>query len=72
VSDEPAAPMILIVKGEPTAEELAAVVTVLGALGSAGQAPVPFEESQWAAYWRGVRAPLAPGPRSWRLSARTL
>jgi Acyl-CoA carboxylase epsilon subunit len=72
VSDETAPLVISIIRGDPTPEELAAVVAVLGSLRSGSATERTRQESQWAAYWRGVRAPLAPGPGSWRQSARAL
>jgi hypothetical protein len=68
---EPAAPSLLsVVKGNPTAEELAALVIVLAGFRSKA-APAPARRgNQWSAYWRSLHAPLAPGPGSWRQSAR--
>ncbi|UGQ14436.1 acyl-CoA carboxylase subunit epsilon [Yinghuangia sp. ASG 101] len=60
--------MIKIVRGEPTPEELAAIVTVIAARSSAGapaEAPAP---SQWNAPARLVRTPLRPGPGAWQAS----
>jgi hypothetical protein len=58
------APVLRVVRGEPDAAELAALVTVLAAAsGSGEQAPAPARSS-WADPARSVRAPL---PRSgWR------
>ena len=54
-------PSLRVVRGEPSAEELAAVVAVLAAA-STGAAPAgePVPESQWAAPARLLRAPVAP------------
>ncbi|NUU23453.1 MAG: acyl-CoA carboxylase subunit epsilon [Streptomycetaceae bacterium] len=61
--------MIKIVRGEPTPEELAAIVAVVAAKASgAGAAEPPAERSQWNAPQRLVRAPLHPGPGAWRAS----
>ncbi len=59
---------LFLVRGEPTPEELAAVVTVLSARGGAA-APPPARapRSLWAA--PVLRAPLVPGPGAWRASA---
>jgi hypothetical protein len=63
-------PVLRVVKGDPTAEELAAVVAVLSA-GRSSQPPVePSAPSGWSAYWRSVRAPLVAGPGAWRSSGR--
>ena len=63
-------PLFRVVKGSPTEEELAALVTVL-TLRSSGRAAEPeTPTSGWSAYWRSVRAPVQPGPEAWRMSAR--
>jgi hypothetical protein len=71
-ADGPVAPPVLsVVRGHPTDEELAAVLTVLSSLSSgAAESARPKEVSGWAAYWRAARAPLSPGPGAWRASAR--
>ncbi|MFD3400775.1 acyl-CoA carboxylase subunit epsilon [Kribbella sp. NPDC058693] len=62
--------MIEIRKGNPTPEELAALVTVLAARAAApAPAPDPQRASNWATYWRNARTPLRPGPGQWRASA---
>jgi hypothetical protein len=68
VSEEqvPATPALRIVRGEPDAAELAALVTVLAAAsGGEGQAPAPVR-SAWADPARSVRTPLPSG--GWRTS----
>jgi hypothetical protein len=65
-------PIFSVVKGSPTDDELAAVITVLTTLqrtGSAtgGETPRP---SGWSAYWRSVRPVVARGPGAWRMSGR--
>lgn len=68
-TDEPAV-AFSVVRGNPTEEELAALVTVL-ALRSRGTDTTPERPSSgWSAYWRSVRAPVPPGPNAWRMSAR--
>jgi len=64
-------PLLTVVRGDPTPEELAAVVVVLaGRAGQAGAAPArSAPSSHWAAKSRLLRAPLAPGPGAWRASA---
>ncbi|MBM2622144.1 acyl-CoA carboxylase subunit epsilon [Actinoplanes sp. LDG1-06] len=58
-------PLVSVVRGEPTAEELAALVTVLVAASSRvdDQSPEPAP-SAWA---RSARPSMAPS--SWRASA---
>ena len=59
-----------VVKGDPTDEELAALVAVLALrAGGGGDRPTP-QPSGWSAYGRTVRAPVRPGPDAWRMSAR--
>jgi hypothetical protein len=64
-------PALAIVSGNPSAEDVAAVVAVLsarlrpaGATG-AGQAT----RSRWSARSRQLRAPLLRGPGAWRAGA---
>jgi len=40
-------PVIQVLKGEPTAEELAALIAVLGAAGGGGGEPAPAEAARW-------------------------
>ena len=64
--------VISVVKGSPTDEEVAALVTVL-TLASRRSEPEPdTRPSGWSAYWRTVRAPITPGPNAWRMSGRPL
>jgi hypothetical protein len=68
VSEEHAAqaPALRIVRGEPDAAELAALVTVLAAAsGGGGEAAAPAR-SAWADPARSVRTPLPRG--GWRTS----
>jgi hypothetical protein len=57
-----------VVKGEPTPEELAALVAVVSAKAAAASERESSRPSNWAAYWRSVRRPLAAGPGAWRAS----
>jgi hypothetical protein len=60
-----------VVKGSPTDDELAAVVTVLTTeFNRPRQGEAKPAQSGWSAYWRSVRSPLQPGPTAWRMSAR--
>jgi hypothetical protein len=64
-------PLFSIVKGSPTEDELAAVMTVLTtrfALSHSEETKPP--RAGWSAYWRSVRSPIQPGPSSWRMSGR--
>lgn len=69
--DPQRAPALRVVSGQPTADELAAVVVVLGAASArarGGPAAAPLR-SQWAARSRLLRTPVAAGPGAWRASA---
>ena len=60
-----------VIKGNPTEEELAALLMVLRGRASTAEAPPePPTDNGWAAYWRSVRAPIRPGPGVWRASGR--
>ena len=62
--------MFSIVKGSPTEEELAAVMTVLSdpVRSAAAKSETTPARSGWSAYWRSVRSPIQPGPSAWRMS----
>lgn len=61
--------MIRVVRGCPTAEELAAVITALLARQEAGSA-APRRARRTTAGWRRLeRAPGYPTPRSWQSPA---
>jgi hypothetical protein len=68
-------PVFSVVKGSPTEEELAAVMTVLTTRFAQRSKKEPSHEDAkartgWSAYWRSVRSPIQPGPSAWRMSAR--
>ena len=71
-SPEQAPPLLRIVKGDPTPEEVAALVTVVSAMAAGAQAangkgtPKP----EWSAHHHKLRTPLRHGPGAWRASAR--
>jgi hypothetical protein len=74
VSDQPppevepvAAPVLRVVRGEPTAEELAALVAVVASLGS--PTPAPRRRPEWNAPRRLTRVVHRRGPGAWRSSA---
>ncbi|QDP95709.1 acyl-CoA carboxylase subunit epsilon [Microlunatus elymi] len=57
----------ITITGNPTDEEVAAVVAVLTARAAASpNTRVEEPKSGWAAYWRSVGAPVHPGPGSWQ------
>jgi hypothetical protein len=63
---------VRVIKGNPTEEELAALLMVLRGRASNAEVPpdTPPADNGWSAYWRSVRAPIRPGPGVWRASAR--
>jgi Acyl-CoA carboxylase epsilon subunit len=62
-------PLFRIVKGEPTPEELAALVAVMVARSQVAPPPSPRRKSHWAAPHRRMRRMGQPGPGAWRASA---
>ena len=65
----PAAPVV-VVHGEATAEQLAALVAVLSAV-SGGDDPASSQPSStWAAHTAAMRPPVSHGPGAWRTSLR--
>ena len=66
-----ARPDLVVVRGAPTDEEVAALVVALAGLSRpAPRSPTPVNSDGWSAYWRSVRMPLHPGPGAWRGAAR--
>lgn len=59
-------PLLRVVSGSPTPDELAVVVSVLTTRGSAPTPPPDF--SLWARKSRSVRPSLRPGFGAWRAS----
>lgn len=63
-------PALFVVKGDASAEEVAALTAVLqGLAAAAAPAPEPEVRSAWSAHHRKVRSPLLAGPGGWRSSA---
>ena len=67
---EPARPMLRVVRGDPTPEQLAALMTVLGARAAAGSTAPVGPRSAWNDPAALVRRPHPPGTDGWRRSAR--
>ncbi len=63
--------MLRVIRGQPTAEELAAVVVVLAARATqpGGESAPRPPRSQWGAKARQMRPQVIPGPGAWRASA---
>ena len=66
---EESKPLLRVVKGDLTAEELAALVAVVAASASAGAPAKPKLRSEWGHPARAVRGVHRPGPDAWRRSA---
>ena len=62
------APMLKVVSPSATPEEVAALVAVFAALGSASAPPPRRPRSAWADPARTHRRPLVHGPGGWRAS----
>jgi hypothetical protein len=68
---EPAAPPLLrIVSGSPSDEELAALTVVVAALSRPRPRRRPTPVGGWASRADAVRTPLQPGPGGWRAAGR--
>ncbi|WP_148571056.1 acyl-CoA carboxylase subunit epsilon [Nocardioides caldifontis] len=62
---------LVVVKGDATAEEVAALVAVVSGMAAAAQAAADTERpvvSEWSAPHRRVRATFPHGPGGWRAS----
>jgi len=68
--DEPARPLLRVVSGSPTAEELAALTVVVAALSQRRPRRRPTPVGAWAARGDVVRTPLQAGPGGWRAAGR--
>jgi len=62
----PDRPLLRVVRGDPTPEELAALIAVVSSRGGAVEEAAPHR-SLWAA--PQLRRPLSPGPGAWTASA---
>jgi hypothetical protein len=63
-------PLLRIVKGEPTAEELAVLTVVVAALSQRRERRKVAPVSGWASYADAHRRPVQAGPGGWRASGR--
>ena len=62
-------PVLRVLRGNATPEEIAAVVAVLLSRSAAAEPPPRPAPSAWADRSRLLRRPLSPGPGAWRRSA---
>jgi Acyl-CoA carboxylase epsilon subunit len=68
IGTEPSAPTLEVVAGDPSPEELAALVAVLSVVAQSSAVtdrPEPARVDGWAASWRGIGAPVPLGPGAW-------
>ena len=63
-------PLLRIVKGEPTAEEIAALTVVVAALSQRRERRRPAPIGAWAAYAGTHRRPLRHGEGGWQATGR--
>ena len=66
--DDSTRPLLRLIKGNATEEEVAALVTVLAALSTTGGTEHKRPPSEWSARHRKVRVSLPHGPGGWRSS----
>jgi hypothetical protein len=63
-------PLLRVVSGQPTAEELAALTVVVAALSQRRPRRRPTPVGAWASRTSAVRTQLHPGPGGWRAAGR--
>ncbi|ADP84104.1 acyl-CoA carboxylase epsilon subunit [Pseudofrankia inefficax] len=64
-------PLLKLVRGDATPEEIAAIVAVLAAHAAANAGPAPRPaRSVWADRGYAMRVGTAPGPSGWRNAGR--
>jgi hypothetical protein len=63
-------PMLRVVRGEPSAEELAALTLVVAALAQRRQRRRGVPVGGWPDNGARHRRPLRPGPGGWRATGR--
>jgi len=69
-SDEAGRPVLRVIRGDATPEEIAALLVVVAARARAvPAAPEPRPDAAWSDRAQIMRAPVAPGPGAWRASA---
>ena len=66
--DERQRPVLKLVRGSATDEEIAALVTVLASLGGGPGRPAKPKPAEWSDHHRKVRVSLPHGPGGWRSS----
>ncbi|MBB6403518.1 acyl-CoA carboxylase epsilon subunit [Arthrobacter sp. AZCC_0090] len=64
----PAEPLLSVVKGSPTPEELAALAAVVASLGSPEEAETPKQSTRHWLRRQQLRLDPTPGPGAWKRS----
>ena len=67
---EESRPLLRVVSGSPSDEELAALTAVVAAMSQRPQRRRPVPVGTWASFADGHRRPVHPGPGGWRASGR--
>jgi hypothetical protein len=68
-SEQPQTPLLRVVRGAPSAEELAALVAVVAARAASGTSDPPARRTAWNDPARLTRGPVHARPGGWRASA---
>jgi len=69
-ADGDSPPVLRVIRGDATPEEVAAVIAVVMARSAdPGPAPAPRVRSAWSDRSRQMRHPIRPAPGAWRRSA---
>ena len=68
-TDDDRPPLLRVLKGDPTDQELAALVAVVSSLSAPADTPRAVPRSEWSAHRRKVRGSHVHGPGAWRNSA---
>jgi Acyl-CoA carboxylase epsilon subunit len=63
-------PTLRIVRGEPTAEELAVITALVSVAGGEADAPAQPLRGRWSDPAGQLRRPITPGPGAWRAALR--
>ncbi|SEO69929.1 acyl-CoA carboxylase epsilon subunit [Trujillonella endophytica] len=69
-TEQPQRPLLRVVRGEPSAEELAALAVVVAALSQRRSRRRPVPVGAWGSPVHGHRRPLLTGPGGWLSAGR--
>jgi Acyl-CoA carboxylase epsilon subunit len=67
-ASQPTVPVLSVLRGEPTPDELAALLLVLASHQPSRRAEPGQRPSLWSSRGRALGAPLFPGAGAWRAS----